>query len=41
MIASLTSAARNQVEALTRCALIAQTWRFGSARSSPSPGASM
>ncbi len=28
VIASLISAARNQVEALTRCALIAQTWRF-------------
>jgi uncharacterized phiE125 gp8 family phage protein len=28
VIASLIAAARNQVEALTRCALIAQTWRF-------------
>ena len=28
VVASLTAAARNQVEALTRSALIAQTWRF-------------
>lgn len=28
VIASLISSARNQVEALTRCALITQTWRF-------------